>query len=127
MIAIVMGLPGSDKSFFAARIVQMLNAKYISSVGVRKEMFATPIYSSESKALVYNEMLRRTIETAKHGKEVVVDATFYMNNLRKKFAGEVWKLADVFWIEVIADENLVHEIVTQRRAGSDASFDVYQL
>lgn len=127
MVVIVMGLPGSGKSYFAIRLTQMLNAKYISSDRIRKEMYITPAYSFESKALVYDEMLRRAIVAAKHGKEAVLDATFYSNDLRQKFINAVHELTDVFWIEIIADENLVKKRLMQSREDSDANFDVYQI
>lgn len=127
MIVIVFGLPGSGKSYFAIRVAQMLNAKYINSDCVRKEIFAKPAYSSKSKALVYDEMLRRTIELVEHGKEVVLDATFYLNDLRQKFIDEARELTNVFWIEVIAEENLVKERLTKSREDSDANFELYQM
>ena len=127
MVVIVFGLPGSGKSYFATCIAQMLNAKYISSDRIRNEMFATPVYSFESKALVYDEMLQRTIDSVKHGKEVVLDATFYLKDLRQKFTDGLQDLADVFWIEIVADENLVKERLKQPREDSDANFEVYQI
>ena len=127
MIVIVFGLPGSGKTYFANRVAQMLNAKYISSDSIRKEMFITPVYSSESRALVYNEMRRRMVESAKHGKEVVLDATFYSSGLRQKFIDSTQELTDVFWIEVIADENMVKERLKRPREESDANFEVYQI
>lgn len=72
----VFGLPGSGKSYFASRVAHMLNATYISSDKVRKELFAVSSYSPEEKTLVYDEMLRRTIQVAEHNKDVVSDATF---------------------------------------------------
>jgi predicted kinase len=127
MIVIVFGLPGSGKSYFAMRIAQMLNAKYVSSDSVRKEVFATPDYSSEGKTLVYDEMLRRAIEAAEHGKVVVLDATFFSAGVRQKFINCLQKLTNVFWIEVNADESLVKERLKLPRQDSDANFEVYQV
>lgn len=126
MIIIVVGLPGSGKSFFAARVAQMLGAVYINSDKVRKELFAVPSYSYKEKMLVYNEMLKRGIQAAEHGKEVVIDATFYKNALRIKFLKEAQKTSRVFLIEVIADEMIIKERLAQSRKDSDADFKVYR-
>ena len=127
MIVIVFGLPGSGKSYFATRVAQMLEATYISSDKARKELFAAPSYSPEEKTLVYNEVLKRAIQAAEEGKDVVLDATFYTNDLRKKFISEVKKISRVILIEVSADENLIKERLTQPRKDSDADFEVYKL
>jgi predicted kinase len=60
MIVIVFGLPGSGKSFFASRLAKMINADYINSDMIRKEMFASSTYSEKEKAAVYNVMIEKT-------------------------------------------------------------------
>jgi predicted kinase len=57
MIIIVMGLPGSGKSYFAQRLAITINADYISSDRVRKTMMSSRTYSTKEKLLVYDEML----------------------------------------------------------------------
>jgi predicted kinase len=128
MIVIVFGLPGSGKSYFSRRLAQMLKAKYISSERVRKGMFATPVPFFEDKATVYDEMLRHTIEWAEHGKAVVLNATFYLNDLRQKFMDGSPLLTDVYWIEVIAGESLTKERLAQsEEEDGDVNFDLYQI
>jgi predicted kinase len=126
MIVIVFGLPGSGKSYFSRRLAQMLKAEYISSDGVRKGMFTTPVPFFEAKAMVYDEMLHHTLGWAEHGKAVVLDATFYLSDLRQKFMDGTPPLNDVFWIEVIAGENLVKERLAQSEEGGDVNFGLYQ-
>jgi len=109
MVIIVLGLPGSGKSYFAIRVAQMLHAKYISSDEVRKEMFEIPHYSTERNTMVYDEMLRRTIEAIKHGKEIVLDATFYSNELRQKFIGETKNISGIYLIEMYAEDELIKQ------------------
>lgn len=126
MVVIVMGLPGSGKSYFAVRVAQMLNAKYISSDKLRKEMFAQPTYSSAEKLEVYNEMMRRTTEASEQGEDIVLDATFYSKDLRQKFINETKNISSVFVIEVYAEEELVKERLLLPREDSDADFEVYK-
>jgi predicted kinase len=126
MIVIVFGLPGSGKSYFAVLLAQMLRAIYISSDRIRKEFFTIPAYSAEEKIFVYNEMLRRALQAAEHGREVVLDATFSANQLREKFISETEKITQVFLIEVFADEDIIKERLLKTRADSDAGFEVYK-
>ena len=125
MVVIVTGLPGSGKSYFAIRAAQMLNAKYISSDKLRKEMFAKPTYSSAEKLWVYNEMMRRTTEALEQRKDIVLDATFYSNDLRQKFMNETKNISEAYVIEVYAQEDLVKERLSLPREESDADFKVY--
>jgi predicted kinase len=122
----VFGLPGSGKSYFAKRVAQMLSARHISSDGIRKEISTAPDYSFEAKAKVYDELLRRTVEAAEHGKEVVADATFYTNDLRQKFINEAQKATGVFLIEVFAEEDIIKSRLAQKREDSDADFSIYK-
>lgn len=126
MIVIITGLPGSGKSYFAGRIAQMLSAAYINSDKVRRELLVLPSYSCEEKILVYDEMLKRAIQASEHGKEVVIDATFCTNALRKKFTNELQKISGVFFIEMVADEDVIKERLMQRSNDSDADFNVYK-
>ena len=126
MIVIVIGLPGSGKSYFAIRVAQMLNARYISSDKLRKEMFAEATYSSAEKLRVYNEMMRRTTEASEKGKDIVLDATFYSNDLRQKFINKTKNISPIFVIEVHAKEDLVKERLSLAREDSDADFEVYK-
>lgn len=126
MIVIITGLPGSGKSYFASRIAQMLSAAYINSDKVRKELLALPSYSCEEKILVYDEMLKQAIQASEHGKEVVIDATFCTNALRNKFTNQLQKIACVFFIEMIANEDLIKERLMQRGNDSDADLNAYK-
>ena len=127
MIVIVFGLPGSGKTYFAKHVAAMLGAAYISSDKLRKELFVAPSYSPEERILVYDEMLRRTMQAAEHGKEVVLDATFYTNALREKFIKTVQRTTHVFLIEVFADEDIIKERLAHPREDSDADFEVYKM
>ncbi|MDP4129883.1 MAG: ATP-binding protein, partial [Bacteroidota bacterium] len=85
MIIIVSGLPGSGKSYFASRFAKLIQADYINSDRVRKNIFPASSYSEKENASVYDEMLELTRRSIRQKKNLVLDATFYKNELRKKF------------------------------------------
>lgn len=127
MIIMVLGLPGSGKSFFAEQLANRLNAVYINSDRVRNQMQASGKYSYKEKLNVYNEMLRMTLLAIKEANYVIVDATFFRNDLRELFFTLARDCSEpVRVIEVIADEALVKERLQKPRAISQADYAVYK-
>lgn len=122
-VVAVCGLPGSGKSYFAERLAEEMNAEYISSDIVRKEMYAERTYADEEKLSVYGEMNTRASRVAAEKKNVVLDATFYRNDVRDL-------LTDTYgpslrWIEVRADESIIRHRLDRPRKHSEADFQVY--
>jgi predicted kinase len=121
----VVGLPGCGKSYFAKRLAEMLHAVYINSDMVRQEIISKKTYTEEEKLLVYDAMLARMKKAFKQQKNVILDATFYRNDIRKKFISEAETNENVF-IEVIADDAIISERLQKTRADSDADIEVYK-
>jgi predicted kinase len=126
MIIIVFGLPGSGKSYFANPLAEMMNAEYINSDQVRKEVICQKSYSEEEKLSVYEEMLARMTKAATRNKNVVLDATFYKHDIRKKFIEGINQNEKVLFIQVIADESLIRQRLQTTRTDSEADFEVYK-
>ena len=127
MIVIVFGLPGSGKSYFASGLSTLINAAYINSDQVRKQMAGKKTYSKNEKLSVYYEMLLQMKELMKQKRTLVLDATFYKNDIRKKFMDEAGLNGGIKFIEVTADESLIRERLKTPRLDSDADFKVYKL
>ena len=126
MIIIVFGLPGSGKSYFASRLAKELKAKYVSSDRIRKQLFSIIKYSEQQKMKVYEVLMKEMKEAIQQGKDIVIDATFYLVSIRNKFK----ETADVFkekilFIEVWADQEIILERLQVRREYSDADYSVY--
>jgi predicted kinase len=115
MIIIVMGLPGSGKSYFASRLAELIHAGYISSDRVRKSMYTDRSYSEKEKYSVYQEMLELMRQAIKQDRDLVLDATFYKNDIRKTFTDEARKGGGVSFIEVKADEAVIKERLKQSK------------
>jgi len=126
MIVIVFGLPGSGKSFFASRLAKMINADYINSDKIRKEMFASRTYSEQEKAAIYNAMLEKTKVLANQKKNLVLDATFHKNETRYSFQHEMEGIDNIYFIEVWAAEDITRERLKEHRLYSEADYEVYQ-
>lgn len=126
MIIIVSGLPGSGKSYFASRFSSLIHADYINSDRIRKSMFPTRSYSEKEKSSVYDEMLKLMRQAIVQNKDLVLDATFYANDIRKRFTDEA-KNGDIVFIEIVAEEAVIKERLKQKRVDSEADFEVYKL
>jgi len=126
MITIVFGLPGSGKSHFASWLANLANADYISSDRLRKGIHTAGNYSDQEKMAVYDEMLEQMKASLKENRNLVIDATFYKEAIRKKFVQEAGGADHIVFIELIADETTISERLKRKRAFSDADFEVYQ-
>jgi len=126
-LIVVCGLPGSGKSFFAKHLSNKIQANYISSDLLRKEMF--PVhrsYSEQEKQLVYDRMLRTSETEIADNKTVIIDATFYKNSLRIPFYQLAIKLnAPLYIFYIEANELLIKERTSAVRPDSEADFSVY--
>lgn len=127
MIVIVLGLPGSGKSFFASRFAGLIHANYVNSDVIRKSLFPARSYSEKEKLSVYHKMLELMQQALRQNKSLVLDATFHKNDIRKLFTDEARNKGGIVFIEVTAPEDIIKERLKRKRADSEADFDVYKL
>jgi len=127
MIVIVFGLPGSGKSYFASRFAKVINAGYINSDMIRKEIFKERVYSDEEKRMVYAQMFNQMKESTKQKKNLVLDATFHKKDIRRMFVDEMKGKGGISFIEIQADENTTRERLKKPRPYSEADFEIYKL
>lgn len=126
MVIIIMGLPGSGKSFFAARLAALLHAAYASSDHIRKSIFPVRTYSLKEKEQVYEEMINRMRRSISEGKNIVIDGTFYLESIRQKFIRNASPNCTIIFIEIVATEAIIRERLKTSRKDSEADFNVYQ-
>jgi predicted kinase len=126
MVVIVMGLPGSGKSYFASKLAGRLGGEYISSDEVRMKRLSERTYSEEEKEMVYRVMGRMMSEALSLKKPVVLDATFYRDSLRNYFEEKAAGFGEkIIFIEVTAPEHLIEERLQKPRTMSEADHPVY--
>ena len=127
LLILVMGLPGSGKSYFSEHLAEKMNALYLSSDRVRAEMKLMGKYDEESKQKVYDRLEELAREALQNGEAVLVDATFHKKKRRVQFAALARETgARLKIIRIEADEALIRERLQKARKESEADLSVYQ-
>ncbi len=126
MVVVIFGLPGTGKSYFASRLAEKIKAAYISSDKVRFELMKERTYDDEEKMAVYRKMLDMTAQLLEKDNHVVLDGTFYKEELRRAFIEIAGSMkADIFFIEVVAEDMLIQERISKHRQDSEADYMVH--
>lgn len=127
MLIVIFGLPGTGKSFVGERLAERLGIIYINSDRLRQEMQLMRKYGSEEKQLVYQQMLHKAEKCLRQGKDVLLDATFsqraYLH--KAKALAQQYNTSCKF-IEMVANEKVIRERVSQSRKYSEADYEVYK-
>jgi predicted kinase len=126
-LIMVMGLPGSGKTFFATEFSRQIGAMHFNSDRIRKEETETPGYSREDRSDVYTHMFDRVTDQLIRGETVIVDATFSKASYRTPYFD--WVAQNHIPLHVIyleASEATIAERVGRKRPDSDADFAVYR-
>ena len=132
-LIMLVGLPGSGKSYLARLLAEPLDADLVQTDALRKAMFREPRYTPREHAAVYGEAHRRLARQLRLGRIVIFDAT----NLEEKNRKVVYKIADEAGAAlVIVRTYAPPEAISQRLAGrlrgvdpldrSDADWSVYR-
>jgi len=127
LIIMVMGLPGSGKSFFARHLSHVIKANYLGTDELRRQLGLMGKYQQPSKFKVYEVMLEQAENYLLNGQTVVLDATFYLKAIRGKVAAMAKKHGiPLIPILVQAEDAIIRERLSKPRADSEADWEVYQ-
>lgn len=127
MNLIVFGLPGSGKSYFARELAKRVGAHYANTDVVRRQLNQESKYTPEGKVAVYETMLSAMEDAILTNSTIILDGTFYRDNIRSKFILKARMLnSPLSFIEVKASPEVIRERVEKPRPDSEADFEVYQ-
>lgn len=130
-LIVLVGLPGSGKSYFAAKLIEKIPAVVLESDFLRKNMVKRPVYSQFESFRLFKAIHRLINELLAAGYNVILDATNLSEDSRRPLhaiAGETGAKA------IIVHMNTPREVAAERLSGrllmpkgySDADWAVYQ-
>jgi predicted kinase len=130
-LIVLVGLPGTGKSFFSARLAQRMEAAILESDALRKALFSSPSYSWEESAYLFSVIHKLIEQLLRQGMSVILDAT----NLAESAREHLYEIAErckarLILVRTTAPPGLVHARLDGRGAThasrSDADWSVYQ-
>jgi predicted kinase len=129
-LILVCGLPGTGKSTVSKAIAERTKALLFNTDVVRKELFSRPAYTQEEKDLVYKMLFEMAEKFLKQSKNIVLDGTFYKEELRSRVKEIAQRNRSAFAIvEVVCSEKTAKRRLDERAKSeslSDADFCVYR-
>jgi hypothetical protein len=126
MVYLIMGLPGTGKTYFAKALSARLSAAHANTDSIRAEQDLMGRYDPDTKEKVYELLLERMLEKARKGEDVVIDATFIRRSIRDGFIEPLEVEGIPFrLIRMDADRSIVKERVSKDRPDSEAGIEVY--
>lgn len=129
MLIMVMGLPGSGKSYFAKAIAYKISGLHFNSDIIRKQeqQQEHSVYAAKNKFQVYKTMFQQVCLALDEGNIVVVDATFSLQQYRDQYVNYA-RIHEIPLkvILISANEHTILQRVQRVRPDSDADFEVYK-
>ncbi|OGO18623.1 MAG: hypothetical protein A2Z15_02280 [Chloroflexi bacterium RBG_16_50_11] len=132
-LIVVIGLPGTGKSYFCRRLAERIPSVILESDALRKQLFPTPGYSAEESAYLFRSIHRLIDSLLKKGIPIILDAT----NLEERHREYLYNIAGrrnarLIIVRVEAPPELVRERLLARARGkgagefSDADWEIYR-
>lgn len=114
ILYLMLGAPGSGKSYFAARICKEYKFVHLRSDAIRKQIFAHPTYSKKENERLFGLIDFLAGELLSRGVSVVYDANCITRKIRsglRRIAAKHMAACVVLWVQAPLD-------IAIRRAGT---------
>ena len=126
-IICVFGLPGTGKTTIARLLAHRLGYRHLNTDIIRTLMGKRSQYDANTKEAIYDLLIERASQDIQKSSSVIIDGTFSSEAYRQKVID--WatdERADIKWILICADPDVVKKRVSKKREDSEADFEVYK-
>jgi predicted kinase len=113
-LLILIGPPGSGKTYFSRQFAERNDFTRINSDDVRESMYPQPAYTAKERLHVYQEMDSRVIATLKQGKNVIYDGNLLTNTARAQALESFERYCTVLFLELVITEDQALQRALQR-------------
>jgi predicted kinase len=130
-LIVISGLPGTGKSYFSKRLAEKLPFLVLESDALRKMLFASPSYSPQESAQLFQTIHQMVRDLLHKGISLILDAT----NLSERSREQLYSIADqlgirLVLVRVVAPPEVVYQRLKDRARDaenrSDADWEVYR-
>lgn len=130
---VVIGLPGTGKSYFCSKLAERLPFIILESDTLRKTLFPSPTYSPPESSRLFQAIHHLIEGLLKRGMPLILDAT----NLSERYRERLYNIADrlnakLILVRVEAPPEVVYQRLKDRseesdsKSSSDADWAVFQ-
>lgn len=110
-LVVMVGEPGTGKSFFLRRLVALQPLRVVESDALRRKMFPEPRYTSEEHAAVFGAAHRALAERLARGQSVAMDAT----NVEEKHRKVLYDIAKTHSAQLLIVRVVAPPVVVRHR------------
>ncbi len=131
LVVMMMGLPGSGKSYIAQLLGRANGYKVLSTDIIRRELGRKGDYSAKAINSVYVKLVEDSVRLLKNGVSVILDATFSKRTYRSLCYEKLISYPiHIFECRVHSEETIINRIkkrISENNSFSEADLDVYEL
>lgn len=116
MMILVVGPPGSGKTFFSEHLAELIGAVHLNINIIRNRMGRKGRYDEKTENLAFLNLLDQAADYLASGRDVIVEGT-YPKNEQRKIVADIARNAGLpaILIEILADDKTVEERLKNER------------
>jgi len=126
VLVILMGLPGSGKSYVASHLMHKYGFTVLSGEDITTQLFGTEKVSQDQYTQAYNYLRQEATKLISQGKSVVIDGTNLKHSFRQQIYNEVKCDKTVLIYLKIDDKTALDRISKRQNSCSPETYDKFK-